>query len=166
MPDITFQSLEALQNAIGRLSDPLQISLLGERAGFKIGEELRDVLMRQPPPPSYPLRWASKKQRAWYFWMRKDKGYPIEYDRMQDPQSEDILHKWNVARKPGGAILGNSATYSPYVQSDEYQTEMHKRTGWITDDSAVKEIERSGMIAAHVMAEVESMIRACFRGIG
>jgi hypothetical protein len=37
---------------------------------------------------------------------------------------------------------GPGADYAPYVQSAERQTSTHKRTGWHTDETAVREFEK------------------------
>jgi len=62
-----------------------------------------------------------------------------------------------------GTIVGNSATYAPWIQSDEYQTEMHREAGWPTDKSVDEELKRTGIIPRIVAAEIKSMLDGVFR---
>ena len=158
MPEVTFTSIEALQQAIANLTGP-QVVKVGQRAGRKIGEELKNTMQRYPGPSHQPVKWASEKQRRWYFAMRRKEKLPIKYTRIKDPMSQKLGQSWAVKQITGGAVVGNTALYGPAVQSDEYQTEQHKLTGWITDKKAVEELERSGLIGRIVMAEVHDLVR-------
>ncbi len=35
--------------------------------------------------------------------------------------------------------VGNNVSYGPLVQSSAFQTRMHKRTGWVTDEQVLEE---------------------------
>ena len=161
---VDFQSLEQLHRAIENLTGA-GLTKLGERGGYKVGLEIENVMKRYPGPPSYPLKWASKKQRAWYFAMRRSKGLPIEYTRTSDPMSQKLGQRWTTQQRRGGAVVGNPSTYAPYVQSSEYQTAMHADTGWVTDKQAVDEVFRSGEVGRIVLAEVHSIVKEAFRGL-
>ena len=158
MPDVTFSSIEALQAALARLTGP-ELTKLGERAGRKIGEHLKNLMMRRPGPSHQPVKWASERQRRWWHAARRRDELPLKYTRDADPWSQKSQKMWSVKSITGGAIVGNSATYAPYIQSDEYQTEQHKATGWITDKQAVEEMEREGVIAKVVQAEIHDLVK-------
>lgn len=132
-----------------------------ERSAVKVGEQFKERLEHEPiPNRNYPLKWASRKQRAWFFASRKGKGLP--YAR-GEAGSQNVSQSWTVAKQSGGAVVGNRATYASRVQSDQYQTEMHKETGWPTDKSVDEELRRSGIIPQMVAAEIKSMLDATFR---
>jgi hypothetical protein len=160
---IKAEGIEQIQRMLTDLTGPA-LKQAVRRAGRKIGTAIKVRMMRYPGRPNYPLRWASAKQRAWYFAARKADGLPVEYTRMTDPWSRQMKHSWDV--KPHGemgTIVGNRAPYSPYVVSSEYQTEMHADTGWPTDESVVTELDSSGVIIRTVMKEVETLIRRSLR---
>ena len=165
MPDVDFTSLDQLQQAIANLTGP-QVNKVGERAGVKVAEELKNTLSRKPGPSHQPVKWASERQRRWYYAARRKDMLDLKYTRNADPWSQKSSVAWTTQRIAGGAVLGNPATYSPYVYSQEYQTEQHKATGWTTDKEAADRAFRDGTVARHVMAEVESMVREAFRGLG
>ena len=61
--------------------------------------------------------------------------------------SETLGRRWGVERRGTiGAVLGNIATYSPYVHDEEKQAKYHGRRGWVTDEKAIKRIERRGTV--------------------
>ncbi len=132
--------LEDVLAALARL--PGAFSL----AGRAIGEEIRHWLSRYPPPPRYPLRWASAKQKFFVTRvLRKNMG---PYVRRFDPMSQDLMHSWVVdtSRLPEEVVVGTRVTYAPYVQSAEKQQPFHKDTGWITDKEAIQRARDTGAV--------------------
>ena len=162
---VSFDSLDDLQAALARLTGP-QLMKVGERAGVKIALELEHRLSNKPGPSNQPVKWASKKQRAWYFAARRKAGLDLKYKRNSDPWSQKSSVSWGiVGRRSGETVLGNPATYAPYIYSHEHQTEQHKATGWMTDKKAADAVFREGLVARHVMAEVHSLVKDAFRGL-
>jgi hypothetical protein len=159
---VTFESYEQLKNALNQLQGEAFKAMV-QRAGLKVGEQFKGRLMRRPQANrNYPLKWASKKQRAWYHWARRKDSLPPKYTRGSDPWSQDMMHMWAVAKRGNSVVVGNSATYGAWVQSDEYQTEMHKETGWPTDKSVDEELKRSGVVEQIVAAEIKSTLDRFF----
>jgi hypothetical protein len=155
---VTVEGIEQLNNFLNRISGPALLRVM-QRAALVIGEQLKERLQVTPGRPNYPLRWASKKQRAWYFAMRAAQSLPIKYTRISDPQSQKLEQSWSVVRRGlDGAIVGNRALYAPWVQSKERQTEMHADTGWKTDAQAVEEIERQGVIGKAIVASLKGAL--------
>jgi hypothetical protein len=157
MPEIRFQDLDKF---MGELPSKL---LRGVRnAAYKIGLHAQSRLMKYPGKPSYPLKWASAKQRRWYFATRLGtKGKPgpgLPYRRLSDPMSQRLMQSWAIERTPDGSIIGSRATYAPMVQSSEMQQPMHEETGWPTDEQVIMEIESSGLIAQVLSAEIKSVL--------
>jgi len=61
--------------------------------------------------------------------------------------SQTLGRRWGIKGKGAiGAVLGNIATYSPYVHSHEEQAKYHGKRGWVTDEKAVERVERRGTV--------------------
>jgi hypothetical protein len=157
-----FGAIQDVADAIAFIAGP-GVKQMVRRASYKIGLEIENELKKYPKSPSYPLKWASDKQRRWYFWMRRSKGLPVEYTRTSDPMSQKLGQRWTTKQKPWGAVVGNPATYAPYVQSEEYQTEMHEATGWATDRQAADEIMSSPVVDQIIAAEMQDIVDRAFR---
>lgn len=94
----------------------------------KLDSEVISLLRVEPPKPTYPLRWKSKKQRAAYF-ATNGFGKGIPYRR-----TGDMLKRWATKFEPapdGGEILEqNDSPYVDYVQGMNQQP-FHIDTGWV-----------------------------------
>ena len=167
MPTIVGDSFRAegfdkIQRMLARLTGP-QLSKAVKVAGRKIGTAIKVRLMKYPGRPSYPLKWASQKQRAWYFAARRADGLPIEYTRMSDPWSNQLKTSWDVVAQGNDTLVGSRAPESVWTQSSEFQTAMHKATGWQTEEQVITELDRSGVIIKAVVAEVGKLIEGALR---
>lgn len=71
--------------------------------------------------------------------------------------SENLGKRWTTKIETSTHGLtgkvGNNASYGPLVQSERFQTRWHRRTGWPTDERAVKENERA------IVADFEQAIQ-------
>jgi len=142
MTNVRVEGLERLVRVIGRACTDLPRAI--GAATFAIGEQIRGTIAVYPPMPKYPLRWASKRQRAAYFATRRGLG---PYVRVSDPHSQQLGKSWATARHGSiSAVVGTRATYAPYVQSAQQQQPFHADTGWVTDEQAVKRVSESGVI--------------------
>ena len=162
MTTVNIGGMDELRRAMGRLSGPL-LNQAMQRAGEKLAETAKRILMSYPGPSHQPVKWASAKQRRWYFAMRRAQGLPMEYTRMSDPMSQDLQHSWQVAKLPNGAMVGTRVGYASWVQAAESQSPQHKATGWGTDQQAIDELNRRNLIDKVVMAEVDSLVKKAFR---
>lgn len=54
--------------------------------------------------------------------------------------------------------VGNRTGYGPLVQSHQFQAGIHRRTGWVTDERAVRENEKA--IVADFQAAVDKALAA------
>ena len=166
MTEISFTSLDQLQQAISNLTGP-QVIKVGERAGQKIALELLNTLSRKPGPSHQPVIWDSEKQRKAYFAARHKDGLDPKYRRNSDPWSQKSSIAWGIiGKRSGETVLGNPATYAPHVYSHKHQTRQHAATGWTTDKEAADQAFRDGTVTRHVLAEVDHMVREAFRGLG
>ena len=108
-----------------------------------VAEALRERLAVYPGPVSYPIQWASEKQRRWYFAKRKGMG---PYTRQSDSWSERLGPSWTTENRGLDGVVGTRVSYAPWVQSAEQQQPMHAATGWVTDEQAIEATERSGAV--------------------
>ena len=164
MTEVVYTDLNQLTRAFAKLSGP-QVNKVGERAGVKVAEELKNTLSTKPGRSHSPVLWDSERQRKAYFARRHKDGLPIKYTRNSDPWSQKSSVSWAHKRIAGGALLGNPATYAPKVYSSEHQTAQHKATGWVTDKEAADRAFRDGTVARIVLGEVASMMDSVFRGL-
>ncbi len=61
------------------------------------------------------------------------------------PTSETLGRRWTTEVSADGTrgVVGNNASYGPYVQSAEKQAAFHARRGWVTDEQvAEKEADK------------------------
>lgn len=128
-------------------------------------ELTRGVLARlqtTPPPPTYPLVWASAKQRRAYF-ATNGFGKGIPYRR-----TGALAAGWAVAvtfDRDGGVIqLTNDQPYMRYVQGADAQI-MHVETGWVQASDIADEFRMQVYDASNVaffevvgLAEVRDVV--------
>lgn len=107
-----------------------------------VGRELTNFL-QEYPARRYGAKQVFKnaRQRAGFFAALNRGEIRVPYRRTMD-----LGRSWHTERRGSGAVVGNPRLYAPYVQSQERQTAMHKRTGWRTDVKAVEEVEKTGAI--------------------
>ena len=121
---------------------------------FAVGELVRSEIAVDPGPSHQRVIWASERQRRYYFWMRREAGLSPGYSRGNDDMSQSLRNSWTISHHGStDAIVDNKASYGPWVQNEIYQTAQHKATGWITDEKAVKNVEKSGDVE-HVAKKI------------
>ena len=145
-------SLEGLEALLAKLGADIAPQL--QATAMVLGQSLARTLGDAPGPSNSPVIWASPKQRAFYFAMRRKAGLPAQYTRTSDAMSQKYEQGWAVrADGDTDAIVGNAAMgYAKYVGSVTYQTEQHRATGWKTDKTAVQELRDSGVVEEQVAA--------------
>lgn len=155
--------LDALQRAMDQLSGPLLTKFKGRTAYF-VALAIKGVI--QPyKHKSTPIKWASNKQRRWWFAARREAGLPPGYVRGSDPWSQRLQQSWGVSRGKTSATLGNRATYAPWVASEEFQTEQHAATGFTTDREAAEKVMKDGTVKRIIDAHLKAIVREAFRGL-
>lgn len=100
-----------------------------------VAEDIRARMAKYPGKVKRPIEWASPAQRRAYFAKRRGMG---PYVRQSDSWSERLGPSWATENRDLDAVVGNKATYAPWVQSKERQQPMHRNTGWITDEDAIR----------------------------
>jgi len=136
-------SLVGVEDLLKQLNVPLGPVL--KDITFAVGEIVRSEVAVDPGPVHKPIIWASERQKRFYFWMRRDANLPIGYSRGNDPMTQSLRNSWTISHHGSpDTIVDNKASYGPWVQNEIYQSAQHKATGWITDEQAVRKVERSG----------------------
>lgn len=114
------------------------------KAGLKaMGGYLRGKLRAYPPKrgagPSrasvYGQPFVSEKQRRWFFAALKDGSLSLPYRR-----SSHLAKRWGQSEEDGGwtQVVGNDATYAPWVVGNESQSLYMKAMGWSTTADVVE----------------------------
>jgi len=100
-----------------------------------------------PYPPTTEANRPGGPGSRWY-----ERGYGPKRETMAGvitgrKTSEVLFKSWGIERRGIiGQVLGSKASYSPYVHSEEKQAKFHGKRGWVTDEDAVKKVERDGTI--------------------
>jgi hypothetical protein len=137
--------VDGVETLLKQLNVPLEPVL--KDITFAVGELVQKEIAVYPGSSHSPVLWASERQRRYYFAMRYAAGLSPKYDRGTDAMSKQLLKTWKVSHHGStDALVDNKASYGPWVQNEIYQSAQHKATGWITDEKAVKNVERSGDI--------------------
>lgn len=115
-------------------------------ASLAIGAELVDVLAPYPAAPGH-----GPSARRWY-----ERGYGWRYATGGGkPVSEQMNRRWDVLPRGLGAEVINLASYSGKVHMAADQEPLFAQIGWTTDEQAIAQIDRDGVI----VGEVEDAIR-------
>jgi len=132
--------LEELQKKLGA---DFQAAVRG--ASKAIAAEVQGKIA--PYPPATGANRPGGPGSRWY-----ERGYGPRWRRKDGSlagrkTSETLGRRWAIERRGGtGAVLGNIASYAPYVHSHEERADIHKKRGWISDQEAVQAVERAGTI--------------------
>jgi hypothetical protein len=153
--NIVITGLERAQHMLN-----IDVRAVGQTIARGVGEVVRSHIAVYPGPAASPVKWASNKQRRWWFAHRREKGYAPGYTRNSDPESQRLGASWTVEQTPTGARVGTRASYAPWVQASEAtahggpQTAQHAASKWVTDESAIQQTVASGDIERIAVAAV------------
>ncbi len=91
------------------------------------------------------------------------KDYPAKPSQSRYVRTGTLGRRWTVApidRTVDGMTgkIGNNTAYAPFVQSEQLQVKTHRRTGWRTDEQAVRENQ------AAIVADFQQAVDAAVRG--
>ncbi|MBI2934680.1 MAG: hypothetical protein HYY29_03815 [Chloroflexi bacterium] len=132
----------------------------------------------------YPIEWASKKQRRWYFWyryqmehgrtqargirlgktvrMRKSSSF-IPYRRGADQTSQHLGGGWRVDSRGQNAVVRNPVRYAAYVQGRAAQQPFHRNTGWTNTQQGIEKLMRSKQIKDIFRKELKMALTGLIR---
>jgi hypothetical protein len=82
----------------------------------------------------YPPSSEANSPGSGYSWYERGFGTRTVTGRAY-PTSETLGRRWthDVSADGKRGVVGNNASYGPFVQSEEQQAAFHKRRGWETD---------------------------------
>lgn len=113
-----------------------------------IAEYPPETQANRPPGPMVTRRWTLKdgtvktKQAPAGRWYERGTGTRYMSGHV-DATSEQLGRSWtetlNVTATEWEGVLGNKASYGPYVQDAEHQAWFHKARGWKTVQSVAAE---------------------------
>lgn len=118
--------LEAISETA--VTAPKRMQQAFNRATASIRAQLYRDLTKEPPRPSYPIRWKSEKQRRAFFATNGfGRGIPTK-------RSGRYLKGWRVLYTPVNAYIGtltaeNNVPYAKFISGDDAQP-FHLDTGW------------------------------------
>lgn len=121
-------------------------------ADMALALQVQSVLA--PYPPATIANSSSNPTGRWY-----ERGYGPRW-RLRSGAihgtmtSETLGRKWSVTMRGMTAVLGNTASYSDYVQSAAKQASFHRAHGWMTDAAAVEQVRASGAFRTVLAAQL------------
>lgn len=97
---------------------------------------LHDAIAKYPPATSA----NSPPGNNGYSWYERGFGTRT-ITGLAFPTSETLGRRWTTEVSDGGrkGVVGNNASYGPYVQSAEKQAAFHGRNGWKTDATVAEQ---------------------------
>ena len=106
-------------------------------------------------PPSTSANTPGNPTGRWY-----ERGWGSRYKRLDGvvtgrKTSETLGRKWTTAERAGGfqQIIGNNASYAPFVHDAEEQAKFHGDRGWKTDEQVLD--EEGDEVLEFIQREVE-----------
>jgi hypothetical protein len=113
-----------------------------------------------PYPPATEANSPGNPKGKWY-----ERGYGPRWQRKDgsvggSKTSQMLGRRWGI-RPFGriGTLVGNTATYAPFVHSQEDQAAFHGRRGWKTDHAVLSRLLASGRVRAIVLASIRGAFR-------
>lgn len=90
-------------------------------------------------PPATEANSPTNPTGRWY-----QRGYGPRWARKNGQAggrktSETLGRRWTTDYRNGGltGVVGNNASYGPYVQSEQEQASFHRERGWKTDEDVI-----------------------------
>lgn len=133
MADVKLKRLDPLLKKLARIGKLEGAAPAIQAAGLHIKGAIAEY-----PPASEA---NSPSNQRWY-----ERGYGSRWRRKDGTiggraTSETLGRRWTVESEANGlrAVVGNNASYGPYVQSAERQARFHSARGWKTDAQVIEE---------------------------
>lgn len=157
MPDstVTMTGFEALQAKLKRLDN---IGATVKPALVRAASLVRSTVSKYPPASEAN---AEKEHGRWY-----ERGYGTKYRRRDGTvtgrkTSQMLNRSWstNYTFTPTSAqaIIGNRASYSPYVHDRDRQPEFHARRKWKTAQGVLEQL--GPRIIADIGAAIDAELK-------
>lgn len=140
--DIEITGLDALQRKLGNLVADATINRAIKASAVHLKGKVSKYPANQPPanPRIWYVRGFGSK------WRRKDGSIG------QRQSSETLGKRWTIRTGNRWAVVGNNASYGPYVQDPQRQTKVMARRNWKT--TAQVSAEERDKIMSFFVAEI------------
>lgn len=136
-----------LSDVVGDLTKDIESIASAARDGlFAGGKEVMDIISWYPPtseanePGPYPKKWYVRGVGS--HWALKGGGFNFRRN------SQQLNKRWAIKQLDDGntVVIGNNATYAPYVHDQTMQPAFHSRRGWRTAQEVLTEQGREIVI--------------------
>ncbi len=125
-----------------------------------VGDLVRNEIARAPGPVHKPIVWASAKQRRYVMALVRKHG---PWVRESHSLSQRLIASWTVKTENDyRVVVGNRATYGPWVQDADMQQPMHRASGWQTDERAIANVAGSGDVERIAGMAIERVLAGGF----
>lgn len=137
---VRIEGLDKVQRMLGTNFAPVM-----QASTRAIAHQLQNEIA--PYPASTIANSPANPKGRWY-----ERGYGpkwrVKSGAVHGKRSSQTLgRRWGIRSSgPTGHILGNLATYSGVVHAAEIQAAFHGARGWVTDETAIMRVVRSGAI--------------------
>jgi hypothetical protein len=140
---------------------PALLDRLGRGDGLKRGLQvaalyLKGRMSQYPAQRPQPFQWVSEKQRRYVMAAIRSGEISVPYAR-GGGRSETLGKRWATEERDGGLtqIIGNNASYSPFVQGAGTQALYH-RGNWQTTEQVAR--RESNAVRNMIVSEIEKDI--------
>lgn len=150
MPEITnIQGLEQVQRKIRAISDKS-----ARKRVLSVGGFVAQGILAQYPPSTVANSPANPSGR-WY-----ERGFGTRTPTGRSYRTSETLgRRWTMRATADEAVVGNNASYAPFVQGEK-QAAFHKRRGWLSTVEVATKSEHASKIASAMERQIEKEIAA------
>lgn len=111
-----------------------------------------------PYPPSTIANSPGNPTGRWY-----ERGYGPKWRTKAGVHgrktSQTLGRRWAVRQRGMGAVVGNAASYAPYVHNKPKQAGFHAQRGWQTDEGALRAVLASGAVKRIITQAIMARLR-------
>lgn len=160
MIEITFN----LEEVIGDLTKDMELIADAAKDGlYAGGSELMDSISEYPPTSEanesgpYPKKWYVRGIGS--HWALKKGGFHFSKN------SQQLNKRWAIEKQDKGStvVIGNNATYAPFVHDKDHQAPFHGQRGWKTAQDVIDDGGRD-IVIRNIRDFVKTALRKYNRG--
>lgn len=146
MFEIRVQGVEELLKRITTIQQFRKVRAAVKQAGHHMQRQMRDYPTNRhgANPMLHGTGAKAQRMRRGFFYHLNKGNISVPYGR-----TGNLKKRWTVRMDKGlTATVGNNAKYAPLVQGAANQTFGHARSGWITEEQAVR--QESDTVIAYI----------------